>query len=277
MHIANSSIERTIFQVKKSSITFPLIVKPDVGFRGLLVKKINSEKELINFLKNHILDIVIQEFITYKNECGIFYSRNPNEEKGKISSITLKKFLVVLGDGTSTLQQLILADKRAVLYFDILAELHQKELHTVPKKGEEIQLSVIGNHSKGAQFLNGNHLISKKLEQTFDDLSKSITGWFYGRIDLKYNTFEELEKGENFKILEINGIIAEPTHIYDAENSSYFKALKAIRTHWKSLYEIATTNHLQHKVPYKSSRTFINEMFELRAYTKKVSALSKIE
>lgn len=275
LHIANSCIENTLSELEKASITFPLIAKPDIGFRGLLVKKINSEIELIKYLKSHSLDIVIQEFITHKNECGIFYSRNPNEKKGKISSITLKKFLTVYGDGASTLKQLILADERAVLYFDILAELHQHSLNDIPNLGDEIQLTVIGNHSKGTQFLNGNHLITKKLEATFDELSKSISGWFYGRIDLKYNTFEELEKGKNFKILEINGIIAEPTHIYDAQNSSYFKALKAIRTHWKSLYEIATTNHLQHKVPYKSSRKFISEMFELRAYTKKVNALSK--
>lgn len=231
---------------------------------------------MLNFIKNHPLDIVIQEFIAFKNECGIFYSRNPSEEKGKITSITLKKFLCITGDGYSTIQELILSDKRAILYFDILSEIHQNNLKNIPKKGEEIQLSVIGNHSKGTQFLNGNHLISKELEQTFDDLSKTIPGWFYGRIDLKYNDFKELEKGKNFKILEINGIIAEPTHIYDAEKSSYFEALKAIREHWKSLYEIATTNHQIHKVPYKSSKKFISEMFELRAYTKKVNALAKI-
>jgi len=79
----------------------------------------------------------------------------------------------------------------------------------------------------------------------------------------------------NFKILEINGILAEPTHIYDATNYNYFNALKAIRTHWKSIYLIATTNHNEHQVPYKSSRKFIEEMFELRAYTKKIKSLSK--
>ncbi|WP_339885830.1 D-alanine--D-alanine ligase [Polaribacter vadi] len=270
LHVENSSIDETLLKLQHQQLEFPLIAKPDIGFRGLLVKKITSKNELKIYLNTYNIDIILQEFIAYKHECGIFYSRNPTTDKGVISSITLKKFLCITGDGTSTLQQLILSDKRAKLYVDLLLELHQNNLKSIPKKLEIIQLSVIGNHSKGTQFLNGNHLISRQLEATFDALSKSIPGWFYGRIDLKYNNFSEVENGTDFKILEINGIIAEPTHIYDSENCTYFDALKAIRSHWKSLYEIATTNHLEHKIPYKSTKKFISEIFELRAYTKKI-------
>lgn len=275
LHRSSSSIEHTINQLNNKGIIFPLIAKPDVGFRGLLVQKINSECELEIYLKKYPINIIIQEFITLKNECGIFYARNPNEKKGKITSITLKRFLSVIGDGKSTIHQLLLNDKRAKLHLGLLEETHKDKLNSIPKRSREIQLSVIGNHSKGTQFINGNHLISKKLESTFDCLSHDISGWFYGRIDLKYNDFSELENGTSFKILEINGIIAEPTHIYDAKKSNYFKALKAIRTHWKSLYDIAKTNHEEHQVPYKSSKQFISEMFELRAYTKKVAEFSK--
>ena len=63
--------------------------------------------------------------------------------------------------------------------------------------------------------------------------------------------------------------------MYDAEKYTYFKALKTIRTHWKFAYEISTTNHKDYKIPYKSSLQFINEIFELKAYTKMISKLSK--
>lgn len=275
LHNQKTPIAETLLTLKEKEISFPLITKPDVGFRGLLVTKIASETELVNYLKKHSIPIIIQEFIDLKNECGIFYFRNPNQEKGKITSITLKKFLTVIGDGTSTLKELIAANSRAKLYVDILFEQHQNSLDNILKNGETRQLSVIGNHCKGTQFLDGNYLVSNNLEEYFDVFSKSISGWYYGRIDIKYNTFKELEMGKNFKILEINGIIAEPTHIYDAENSSYFKALKAIRNHWKNLFDIATTNHNQYNIPYKSTRKFISEMIELRAYTKKVNALHK--
>lgn len=270
----NMAIKKVITQLESQKISFPLIAKPDIGFRGLLVKKIHSEEALKSYLNQYPINIIIQEFLDHKNECGIFYHKKPNQEKGNISSITLKKFLSVIGDGKSTFRELILDDNRAKRYIDVLSEIHQNKLQKIPKEGEEIKLTSIGNHSKGTQFMCGGHLITKKLEHTFDKLSSSIDGWFYGRIDIKYNSFEELENGLNFKILEINGILSEPTHIYDSDNYTYLQALKAIRTHWKSLFHVATINNKQYNVPYKSSKKFIEEMFELRAYTKKIKSLS---
>ena len=261
--------------IKNQKINFPLIAKPDVGFRGLLVEKITTKEALKNYLEKYSIDIIIQEFLDYKNECGIFYHRNPKDDSGKISSLTLKRFLSVTGDGTSTLKELILADERAKLYIELFSKIHQDKLTEIPIKNKVIKLTAVGNHSKGTQFINGNHLISDKLTDTFDKLSKSIPGWYYGRVDLKYNTFKELEEGIDFKILEINGIIAEPTHIYDSQNYTYLKALKAIRTHWKSLFNIAITNHKNFNTPYKDSLSFLNEILLLKKYTKKIKRLSK--
>ena len=268
-----TSFSSVLVAIKKNKITFPLIAKPDIGFRGLLVKKIDSENELKNYLEKYQIDIIIQEFLDYKNECGVFYHRNPKEETGKITSLTLKRFLSVTGDGKTSLKNLILNDERARLYLDLFTKIHQKKLNTIPKNNEIIKLTVIGNHSKGTQFINGNNLISKQLINTFDKLNKEIPGWFYGRIDLKYNSFTELENGIDFKILEINGILAEPTHIYDTTNFSYLKALKTIRNHWKNIYEIAVTNNKKHNVSYKNTRLFTFEILALKNY---VSNIKKI-
>ncbi|WP_299136725.1 D-alanine--D-alanine ligase [uncultured Tenacibaculum sp.] len=272
--LPKTKIELVIQEIENANISYPLIAKPDVGFRGLLVKKINSPQELQLYLKKYPINIIIQEYIDYKNECGIFYHRNPNEATGKITSITLKKFLSVTGNGYSTLKDLVIKDNRAQLYIDIINETHPLKLNTIPKKNEIIKLSVIGNHCKGTQFINGNHLISKELHKTFDEINKSINGWYYGRLDIKYNTFDELQKGINLKILEINGILAEPTHIYDSKNYNYLKALKEIRLHWNNLYQIATTNHTQFNVPYKSSKLFINEMLNLKNYVTNIKNLN---
>ena len=271
---SNSTIDMVFDALKLKEIYFPIIAKPDVGFRGLLVKKIHSPEALKLYIDKYPIDFIIQEFLEHKNECGIFYHKKPNEKKGSITSITLKKFLFVIGDGKSTFKELILIDERAKRYIDILSEIHQEKLHNIPAKGEQLKLTSIGNHSKGTQFICGSHLITKKLEHTFDELSNAIDGWYYGRIDIKYNAFEDLENGSNFKILEINGILSEPTHIYDSETYTYLQALKAIRTHWKSLFQVATINNKQYNVPYKNSKVFMKEMFELRAYTKKIKELS---
>jgi len=269
----NTNFENVLVDIQKQKITFPLIAKPDIGFRGLLVKKIDSETELKSYLQKYPIDTIVQEFLNYENECGVFYHRNPESETGKITSLTLKRFLSVIGNGKDTLKELILKDNRAKLYLDLFSEIHKKTLDNIPKKNETVKLTAIGNHSKGTQFINGNHLISDTLVKTFDKLNKAIPGWFYGRIDLKYNSFSSLEKGLDFKILEINGILAEPTHIYDSENYTYFKALKSIRTHWRNVYEIATTNNKKFDTPYKSPKVFTSEMLELK---KHVSIIKKI-
>ncbi|MGB0892665.1 MAG: D-alanine--D-alanine ligase, partial [Flavobacteriaceae bacterium] len=207
----NSTFSETLSKIEISKILFPLIAKPDIGFRGLLVKKINNKTELKSYLEKYPIDIIIQEFLDFKNECGVFYHRNPNDKKGKITSLTLKHFLSVIGDGKSSLKKLISEDNRAKLYIDLFSSIHKEKMENIPLKDEQVKLTAIGNHSKGTQFINGNHLISQKLEEVFDNLSNSIPGWYYGRIDLKYNSFKELEDGINFKILEVNGILAEPT------------------------------------------------------------------
>jgi hypothetical protein len=257
------------------NIEFPLIIKPDIGFRGLLVKKINSENELTEYInKYNSIPLLLQEFIKFENECGIFYHRIPDKKNGVITSITLKKYLAVVGNGTSSLLELIKNDNRAKIYVTLISELNKDKLLTVPQKGKEVILNRIGNHSKGTQFINGNHLINKELTDFFDLLNYSISDWYYGRIDIKYNNFNELIKGENFKIIEINGIISEPTHIYDASKGNYFQALKSIKNHWKIAYNIGVKNNKLNNVSFTNLQYLIKLYFKYKKYLKKVSALS---
>ena len=273
-HKANSDFTQTINKINKKNLSYPLIAKPDIGFRGLLVKKINSENELINYLKKYPLDILVQEFLTEEKECGIFYLRFPDNQSGKITSITLKDFLHIIGDGKHTLEELVILDKRAKNYLEIVKNNTTIPLDTIIKKGKKVQLSDIGNHSKGTQFINGNHLISEKLEETFTHLNKQIKGWYYGRVDIKYNSFEDLENG-NFKILELNGILAEPTHIYDASKINYLQALREMRVHWKQLYKIARINHDTKNIPYRSTIGLLKDVQKLKQYTKNIVKIDR--
>lgn len=263
-----------INNLNNQKIQFPLIAKPDVGFRGLLVKKIKSKEELKKYLSNYPIKIIIQEFISYPHECGLFYHRFPNQDKGNITSITLKRFLSVKGNGISTISQLILKDKRAKKYYKLLKDIHQDTLNSILKNKEVFLLNDIGNHAKGTQFINGNHLINNNLIHSIDKLNKQIEGWYYGRLDIKYDSFEAMTRGKGFKILEINGVLAEPTHIYDSTKLNYWQALKIIRKHWKIMFEIGKENHLLKQGNFTTPRGFIKEVRELKDYTKKIKQLS---
>lgn len=269
------NIQEILPKIIANNIKFPLIVKPDIGFRGLLVTKILDEAELYTYLqKYNSINLIIQEFVDYKNECGIFYHIFPGEKTGKITSVTLKKYLTVVGDGHSTLSDLIMTDERAKRYSEYLFEINKNRLHNIPKFNEEVVLNIIGNHCKGTQFIDGNHLINSELTHFLDNLNAKIEGWNYGRIDIKYNNFEELLKGENFKIIEVNGIISEPTHIYDASTGSYFKALKSIKNHWKIIYKIGVINKKLIKGNYTNLSYLIAVYFNYKKYLKKINVLN---
>ena len=274
LHKKGQDIEVTLENLKKHDIEYPIIAKPDIGFRGLMVKKIENQDSLIRYLNKYPVSIIIQEFLNHKYECGIFYFRHPKHKNGKITSVTLKEFLTVTGNGTSTVKDLVLANKRAFLYYDLLKNDSLIQWEIIPDKGQKLKLSSIGNHSKGTRFINGNHLINEKLEASLNHLNHQIKGWYYGRLDVKYNSLEELNEG-TFKVLELNGILAEPTHIYDASKINYLQALKTIRTHWKELYKIARYNHDYENIPYRKTIPFLKEMFALKAYSNRLKKLSK--
>ena len=215
-------------ELNRIGLNFPLIAKPDRGFRGYLVKKMDSAEALSRYLEQVTTDVLVQEFISYPKEVGIFYHRYPGQEKGQVTSVTIKEFLKVIGDGTKTIRELIQQDSRAYLYEELFTRIHREQINRILATGEELVLSVIGNHSKGTRFVNGNHLIDEKLNAFMDRICKPMKGFYYGRLDIKYENHERLLRGEAFKVIEVNGIISEPTHIYDAshEKASFLNALK---------------------------------------------------
>jgi hypothetical protein len=270
----NRDFNRVIKSMHQEGIDYPIIVKPDIGFRGMLVEKIFSDKTLKTYLDVYPIELIIQEFIDLPNECGIFYYRLPNSKHGVVSSLTIKSFLSVQGDGVSTLEKLVAYDARAQHYTEKLAIDHKEKWFNIPDKGEIVLLSSIGNHSRGTQFINGNHLIDQELTTLIDSLNTKMNGWYYGRLDIKYQSLEDLKKGKNFVILEINGTISEPTHIYDPYHTTYFRALKTMRSHWKVIYQIAIIN-MKNGIKPNPFFEFWREVKDLMVYVKKVSKLIK--
>ena len=227
--------------MKKSGVQFPIIAKPDKGERGFLVAIIKSEEELATYVSENDIDIILQEYIDFPIEIGVLYYRFPREEKGKITSVTLKKFLSVIGNGKSTVRELILDYPRALLQLEVLEEANPDLMDTIPADNEEVRLVSIGNHCKGTTFLNGNHHIDQQLMDTFDKISHQLEGIYFGRFDIRCESVEDLKEGKNFKILEINGVKSEPTHIYEP-GFSIWEAYKVLFRQWKTIYRISMAN-----------------------------------
>lgn len=236
-----------ICTLDKEGFSFPLICKPDLGERGWMVKKINSEVDLRNYVSRAKWDFIVQAYVDLPLEFSVFYARHPEEKNGKVTSITKKKMLTVKGDGKHTLQELILNKDRAKLQWKVLKNSFADQLQTVPALGDEIELVGIGNHCLGTTFLDQNHLITEKLSASFDRISKQVKGFYFGRYDLRTASLQDLEEG-NVMIMELNGCGAEPSHIYQP-GASFFKAVSYLFTHWRTIYNISVANH-KRGVPY---------------------------
>jgi len=246
-------LEDILALIKQRNLKYPLIGKPDIGMKGMMVKKLENQNELSFYAENSKVDFLIQEYVPFKNEVGIFYYRFPNEEKGHISGIVKKEFLAVTGDGVSTVEQLLLKNKRAVLQLQVLRKVEQDKMDIVLRKGEELVLVPYGNHVRGAKFLDHSQLIDEELTVTMDSICTKVNGFYFGRLDIRYNSWEELKQGKSFSIIELNGSGSEPTHIYDPGHSVFW-AWKEIIKHWRILYRISKMNHHLKKTPYMTTR-----------------------
>lgn len=232
-----------------NEFTFPIIVKPNVGERGNGVERVNSLNHFYAIKHKYNKDVIIQEYIDYKYEFGVMFYQIPGSNEHNVSSIVEKVFLKVNGDGISSIKELLKLNKRAVLVWDYLEEILHDTWNYIPEKGEVILPQPIGNHCKGTMFIDANHLNNEKVTALFHRISNEYPGFNYGRFDLKVKSLEDLETGENLKIMELNGVTSEPAHVYDPK-MTLLKAYKDIYHHFNIIYRISKVNT---KNGYKSS------------------------
>jgi pimeloyl-ACP methyl ester carboxylesterase/membrane protein DedA with SNARE-associated domain len=231
----------------QNDLTFPVVLKPDVGQRGSGVAVVRSNAEIEQYLRDAGTETMIQEYIP-GFEFGVFYYRYPGAGKGRIFSITEKRFPSVIGDGESNLGQLILKDSRAVCMAKFYLNKQAERLWDVPKKGEAVQLVEVGTHCRGAIFLDGTWVKTDALEEAIDRISQSYNGFYFGRYDIRTASIEDFKQGHNFKVVELNGITSEATHIYDPKNS-LLTAYQVLFAQWRIAFEIGALNRQRNFKP----------------------------
>jgi hypothetical protein len=260
-----TSAESVVELLKKEDVNYPIVIKPDIGERGLLVSKVNDEATLRQKLAENPINLIIQPFITYDEEYAIMYYRYPDQQEGKITSITKKEFLSVVGNGENTLQELIWQQSRAILQWKKLKVKYANQLTEILPKGKKMELVSIGNHSTGTMFIDANHINDKELERVFDKIALGMEGVYFGRFDLKCRSVADMKAGKTIQIVEFNGVGAEPTHIYDP-NCSLWECYRALLNQWSIVYKIGTAVHHQLGVPYMTMEETRRRLRENKIY-----------
>jgi hypothetical protein len=271
---AGTSIEEITMQLQGSQLKFPLIGKPDMGMRGMSVQKLESIAEVEAYSKASRVDFLLQTYVDFKNEVGIFYYRYPTDRNGQVSGIVSKEFLIVVGDGVSTIDALLRKDNRFILQIPVLQKTYGDKLKIVLQNNEEYLLVPYGNHCRGAKFIDASNLIDEQLTHVIDRVCKQVKGFYFGRLDIRYNTWEELRAGK-FSIIELNGAGSEPAHIYDPKHSIFF-AWREIVRHLDILYKISRMNHQFKKMPYMELRKGLAMFNENASYTRMITDQIKL-
>lgn len=193
--------------------TFPVVLKPDIGERGQGVAVVQDEMEARAYLQSCTHEVIAQRYVAGL-EFGVFYCRQLGEARGRIVSLAGKHPLSLHGDGVQTLEQLILRHPRALAMAPYFLRKFHATLDSVPDAGVEVKLATIGTHCRGAIFTDEHAHLTEALIQAVDDLTQPFTGFHYGRYDLRVPSLPDLQAGRHLQVLELNGVLAEPVHIY---------------------------------------------------------------
>lgn len=214
-------LARASHALETANLTLPLVVKPNIGCNGTGVRLTETRRQLEDTLAAFPrgVELVLQQLVPWDGEAGIFYVRQPGASAGRITSLTLKQAPTLIGDGNHSIRELILQDDRSkhipYIYMPRLAQ----HLDRVLPRGESFRLVFAGNHCKGSIFSDGRNDITRALVARVDTIMRDIPDFHFGRLDVRFSNRAALRAGESFKIIEINGVGSEATHIWDRGTS----------------------------------------------------------
>jgi membrane protein DedA with SNARE-associated domain len=224
-----------------ATLELPVILKPDVGQRGAGVRLARSVDDVVSYVQRSPVATVVQPYHAGPFEAGIFYYRLPGEAHGRLFSITDKVFPEVIGDGTSTLRELILRDERRRIQSAKFFARHRDSLDTIIPAGERVALALAGNHCQGTLFRDGAHLITPELERAVDAVARTFEGFHFGRFDVRYSNVEGFRAGHDFTIIELNGLTSESTNVYDP-SWSIWRSYRVLMKQWSIAFQIGAAN-----------------------------------
>ena len=251
IHNGPNAVQDVQAAMKEMDLNFPFVLKPDIGCNGTGVRLISSLDMLHDVLPlfPEGIALMVQQLITYPMEAGIFYIRHPDEQTGHITSLTYKEAPILIGNGRSTLKELVMTDPRMSQVPQLyLPRINGRENEILPA-GETLSLVFAGNHCKGSIFRDGRPDITPALTERINAIMLDIPDFHFGRIDLKMASPDALKRGEDFQIIEINGVGSEAIHIWDRRTT----LLDAYRTQFYHYRQTFLIGAAKKKEGWKSS------------------------
>ncbi len=200
-----------------AGLRYPLIAKPDIGWCGYGVRRVDSDDALDAYAAAIPAGgaFILQRLIVAPNEAGLLYVRQPGASKGALLAMTLRHAPCVTGDGRRSIAALVGADPRyrqhAAKYAAALGKI---AFQRVPADHEQVFLTTIASLRIGARYEDASSRISLVLAERIDAIARSMPDFHYGRFDVRFETLGALLAGA-FSIIEINGAGSEAIQFWD--------------------------------------------------------------
>jgi hypothetical protein len=226
----------------RAAIAFPLIAKPDIGWCGYGVRRVEDVHALRAYAASvpPSASILVQQLATEPNEAGLHCVRAPHEDRGRVVALTIRHPPSVVGDGKRSIDELIEANPRtqgkAAFYRNLLSAAFRERR---PESGETVVLTTVASTRIGGQYEDATYRLTPALSDTVDALCRSMGGFEYGRLDVRFDSIGELCKGR-FKIIEINGAGSEAIQYWDPRLSMR-AAFAGVFAKQRELYELANS------------------------------------
>lgn len=199
--------------------SFPMIAKPDVGWCGFGVRRINDENALLAYATHFPKQttFILQRFVEAPLEAGLFYVREPQARTGRLVSVTLRHSPAVIGDGVSDIGALIGQDRRLRRHMrDYEAALGKEGLRFILGPGEEKVITTVASLRVGSRYEDISWSITEALHSKVDAIACSMDRFHWGRFDVRFNSMTELRAGV-FQIIEVNGAGSEAINFWDPQ------------------------------------------------------------
>ena len=220
-------------------LKFPVIAKPDIGWCGFGVRRIDDPAALQAYCDAYPAGetLLVQEYFDFPGEAGLFYVRRPTETRGRLLSLTVRAPPTVQGDGTNSLRDLLARDERlrsrTALY-------EGATLDRVPDAGTDVPLAAVWSYRMGGLYRDCGEAITSALEQRVDAIASSMPRLHVARFDIRFASLAELGQG-NFKIIEINGAGSEAIEFFDPA-VPFFTAYRGILEKQAMVFALAAEN-----------------------------------
>jgi membrane protein DedA with SNARE-associated domain len=247
---AAADARRALSLVTDAALGFPLVAKPDIGWQGYGVRLAKTAEALSAYVEAFPEGetLLLQEFVPWDGEAGVFYVRMPGAATGAVVGLTFRYFPHVVGDGEHAVRDLVLSDDRAGwkagLHLGLEAAhagLPPETLDRVPAPGEVVRLAFIGSARVGGLYRDAHEHITPALSARFDAISRTIPEFHYGRYDIRFASVERLREAEDFRIIEVNGAGAEAISVWDPD-LALGEVYRRLFAQQRLLFEIGARN-----------------------------------